>query len=151
MMNPTAREEALPSNGQGTTGERQLACHPRAPSAKPPTVEVRPAMACARRSRPPFGEDEHRKLGQPTDDASGRRRSGRVKIVALECLDLVPVCYEKGVCGREGNLSNVRRRIVVELLGIGTPGRGRYSQNQQPTGRKAVGGGSTLVGRGGSG
>ncbi len=82
----------------------------------------------------PFGKDKHWELGQPTDDATRRRCNERIEIGAFEGLNIVPVCHEKGTCGHKGTLSYIQRRIVVELLKIRRPGRGRNSQNQWPNG-----------------
>jgi hypothetical protein len=68
------------------------------------------------------------------DDGAGRRFNKRVKIGAFKGLDIVPVCHEKGTRGHKGTLSYILRQIIVELLGIGRPGRGRNSQNQRPDG-----------------
>jgi hypothetical protein len=99
----------------------------------------------------PFRKDEHWELGQPMNDGAGRRRDKRIEIGTLECLDNVPVHHEKGSRGRKGTLSNIRSRIVVELLGSGRPGRGDTCKISSLMGRKAVGGGGTPVGRGGAG
>jgi hypothetical protein len=80
----------------------------------------------------PFGKDMHRELGQPTNDSSGRRCNKRVEIRALEGLNVVPVCHEKGSHIHKGAQSHVWGWIVVEILGIGRPRKGRYLQDQQP-------------------
>ncbi len=43
----------------------------------------------------PFGEDEHRKLGQLMEDGTGRCCNKCVEIEALKCLGFVPIYNEK--------------------------------------------------------
>ncbi len=92
MKNLTAREGALQSNGQGTTGEQPLACYPKRKAAH---CGSEAGNGLRNEMVTPFREDKHWELRHPTDDSAKRHCDKRIKIGAVKGLDVVPCCHEK--------------------------------------------------------